>query len=77
MRTAFDGARKTQQLDGVAFETFFIAEDEASDVLRTDAPLDDDEAFDETIDESGAIDLGELVQQFVRLLEREARDRVP
>ena len=66
-RTAFDGAQKTQQLDDVAFETYFISEDEATEMLRSEAPLDDDEAFDEEIDENGSIDLGELVAQHLYL----------
>ena len=67
VRTAFDGAQKTQQLDDVAFETYFISEDEATEMLRSDAPLDDDEAFDEEIDENGSVDLGELVAQHLYL----------
>ena len=67
VRTAFDGARKTQQLDDVAFETYFISEDEATEMLRSEAPLDDDEAFDEEIDENGSVDLGELVAQHLYL----------
>ena len=67
VRTAFDGAQKTQQLDDVAFETYFISEDEATEMLRSEAPLDDDEAFDEEIDENGSVDLGELVAQHLYL----------
>ena len=47
----------------MAFETYFISEDEATEMLRSEAPLDDDEAFDEEIDENGSVDLGELVAQ--------------
>ena len=67
VRTAFDGAQKTQQLDDVAFETYFISEDEATEMLRSEAPLDDDEAFDEEIDENGSVDLGELGAQHLYL----------
>ena len=66
VRTAFDGAQKTQQLDDVAFETYFISEDEATEMLRSEAPLDDDEAFDEEIDENGSVDLGETRRETTR-----------